>query len=131
MAVNFSAAVRTNMAAGINTAVGANAVLHIHTGAVPANTSASNSSANICAITLSGAPFTAANGALAKANAWSANASANGTAGNFRIFASDASTCHIQGNCAIGSGDMSFDNTSITVNQTITITAFTLTIGNS
>jgi hypothetical protein len=131
MTINMSSTVRTAMVNAIEAAVGANAILHIFTGAVPANTSAANSSSNICAMAL-GADWlaAAANGAVSKNGTWTGNATANGTAGNFRIFASDGTTCHMQGNCANSGGDMNLDNTSIAVNQTVTVTTFTLTAGN-
>lgn len=134
MPVNFSVALRTARANAIETAIAANAILHIFTGATPANCAAANSSANICAMAL-GADWlaNAANGAVAKNGTWSGNATANGTAGNWRIFASDGTTCHIQGNCTNtgGGGDMTLDNVVIAINQTVTVTGFTLTDGNA
>lgn len=46
---------------------------------------------------------------------------------NSRIYASDGTTCHIQGTCGIGTGDLQLDNTSLATGQSVTITAFTLT----
>jgi hypothetical protein len=132
MAINMSVALRTARANQIEVAVGANAILHIFTGAVPATCAAGNSSSNICAMPL-GANWLAdaANGAVTKNGTWQGNATANGTAGNWRIFASDATTCHMQGNCANANGDMTLDNVSIAINQTVTVNAFTLTEGNT
>jgi hypothetical protein len=60
-------------------------------------------------------------------------ADATGTAGHFRIYASDGTTCHLQGTITMTGegGDMTLDNTSIAVGQSITITSFTLTDGNA
>ena len=62
-----------------------------------------------------------------------ASADATGTAAHFRLYASDGTTCHMQGTVTVtgGGGDMTLDNVSITSGQTITITSFTLTAGNA
>jgi hypothetical protein len=54
-------------------------------------------------------------------------ADATGTAAHFSI--DQGATCHIQGTVTAtgGGGDMTIDNTSIAVNQQVTITAFTFT----
>lgn len=135
MAINMSNAVRTAMMNAIETAIGANAILHVNTGAVPANCAA-NGTGTLLANMALGADYlaAAANGAVAKNGTWQdANADANGTAGHFRIYASDGTTCHIQGNATNtgGGGDMTFDNVVIAINQTVTVTGFTLTAPNA
>jgi hypothetical protein len=39
-------------------------------------------------------------------------------------------TCHMQGDAAVGSGSLNFDGT-ITSGQTVTISTFTMTDGNA
>jgi hypothetical protein len=74
----------------------------------------------------------AAAGAKAKSGTWQdLLADAAGTAAHFRVYKTDGTTCVIQGTCGIGSGDLQLDNTSIAVNQVVTVTAFTLTDGNA
>lgn len=137
MAINMSVAVRTAMANAIEGAVGANAILHINSGAVPANCAAAGSGTLLANLTLGTAGdwlADAANGAVAKNGTWQDTAAnANGTAGHWRIYASDGTTCHLQGNCTNtgNGGDMTLDNVSIAVNQTVTVTGFTLTLGNA
>lgn len=62
-----------------------------------------------------------------------ASADAAGTAGHFRIYASDGSTCHMQGTVTAtgGGGDLTLDNVSIAAGQSVTITSFTLTEANA
>jgi hypothetical protein len=57
----------------------------------------------------------------------------SGTAGHFRIYASDGTTCHMQGTVTAtgGGGDLQVDNTSFAVGQSFTVTSFTLTDGNA
>ncbi|HXF99280.1 MAG TPA: hypothetical protein VNL69_00780, partial [Bacteroidota bacterium] len=77
----------------------------------------------------------ASNGSKSKSGTWQdAAADATGTAGHFRIYASDGSTPHIQGTVgAQGSGaDMELQQATadIVAGQTVTISTFTLTDGN-
>jgi hypothetical protein len=52
---------------------------------------------------------------------------AGGTLGNFRIFASDGTTCHMQGTISeTGGGDLTVDNTKRRQRPNVTITGFTL-----
>lgn len=110
--------------------------MKIFTGAQPANCITPNSGTDLCTINLPSDWMNAANaGAKTKNGTWSgtANAGAGATPGHFRIYNSqatmDETTCIMQGSCAIGSGDISFNGT-ITSGQTVTIGTFTLTDGN-
>jgi hypothetical protein len=72
----------------------------------------------------------AANGTKSKSGTWEdASADNTGTAAHWRIYASDGTTCHMQGTITAtgGGGDMTLITTSITSGQPITITGFTLT----
>jgi hypothetical protein len=76
----------------------------------------------------------AASGSKAKSGTWQdASADAAGTAAHFRIYASDGTTCHIQGSVTAtgGGGDLTLDNTSFAATQAFTVTSFTLTDGNA
>jgi hypothetical protein len=50
---------------------------------------------------------------------------------HFRTHDSGGTTCHLQGMCGAGSGDLQLDSVSFTVGQSFTITSFTLTDGNA
>ena len=72
----------------------------------------------------------AAAGAKALSGSW-ADASADNsiTAAHFRLYASDGTTCHMQGTVTVtgGGGDLTLDSVTITAAQSVTITSFTLT----
>src|SRR5262249_32278770 len=76
----------------------------------------------------------ASSGSKAKSGTWQDTSAGNtGTAAHFRIYASDGTTCHIQGTVTAtgGGGDLEVQNTSFTSGQQITVTSFTLTDGNA
>jgi hypothetical protein len=118
----------------IETAVGTSAVLKIRSGSPPTNITDADSGTVLATLNLPSDWLAAASGGTkAKAGTWEdTSADAAGTAGHFRIYASNGTTQHIQGTITAtgGGGDMTLDNTSIALAQAITITGFTLTAGN-
>ena len=135
MALQFSAAARNALLDAIETAVGVSAVLKIRSGAPPANVATADSGTVLATLNLPSDWLAAASGGTkAKSGTWQdASADAAGTAGHFRIYASDGTTAHIQGTVTAtgGGGDMQLDNTSVAVAQVVTITGFTLTAPNA
>lgn len=132
MAVQLSVAVRNARLDAIETAVGTAPVLRIFTGAQPANCAAANSGTELWNETLpSDWAAAASSGSKALSGTWQADAIATGTAGHWRLYASDGTTCHAQGTCAESGGDMNLENTDINSGQQITVTQFTLTDGNA
>ena len=135
MAVKMSVAVRNARLDAIETAIGASAVLKIRSGAPPTNIADADSGDVLATIALGSDWMAAASsGSKAKSGTWSdTSADATGTAGHWRIYASDGTTQHIQGTVTAtgGGGDMTLDNTSIAAAQVVTITGFTLTDGNA
>ncbi len=135
MAVKMSVAVRNARLDAIETAIGVSAVLKIRSGAPPTNIADADSGTVLATLTLpSDWMAAAASGSKALAGSWAdASADAAGTAGHFRIYASNGTTQHIQGTVTAtgGGGDMTLDNTSIAAGQSVTITGFTLTDGNA
>lgn len=128
MAMAFSVTARNAALDAIETAIGTSAIMKIRTGSAPADCATADSGSVLATLNLPSDWMAAASGASkSKSGTWQdASADATGTAGHFRIYASDGSTCHIQGSCGIGSGDLQLDNTSIATGQSITITSFTL-----
>lgn len=128
MAMAFSVSARNAALDAVETAIGTSAILKIRTGSAPADCATADSGSVLATLTLPSDWMAAASGASkSKSGTWQdASADATGTAGHFRIYASDGLTCHIQGSCGIGSGDLQLDNTSIATGQSITITSFTL-----
>jgi hypothetical protein len=135
MAVQLSTTVRNARLDAIETAIGTSAVLKIRTGAPPANCGTADSGTVLATLTLPSDWMAAASsGSKAKSGTWEDTSADNaGTAAHFRVYASDGTTCHLQGTVtATGNGgDMTLDNVSIGAGQAVTITGFTLTDGNA
>ena len=128
MAIQYGVNFRNAGLNGKATNLGATASLKIFSGAVPANCAASDPTGLLCTITLPASPFApASGGAMNMAGSWTANAINTGTAASHRIYDSSAN-CAVQGNVTT---DLVLNNTSITSGQSITVTQYTLTSGNS
>jgi hypothetical protein len=135
MAVQLSVAVRNARLDAIETSIGTSAVLKIRTGAAPANCGTADSGTVLATLNLPTDWMAAASsGSKAKSGTWEdLTADNTGTAAHFRVYASDGTTCGIQGTVTAtgGGGDMTLDNTSIASGQAVSITTFTLTDANS
>jgi len=128
MAYQYSAAVRNAKLDAVETTVGATAVLKIFSGAEPVNCAAADPSGLLVTMTLPSDWMNAAStGNKTKLGTWSGTASGTGTAASWRLYASDGTTCGIQGNMT----DMVLDNNSIATSQVVTVNTFTITAGNS
>ena len=135
MALQFSTTLRNDMLnSGTaitnvwNTVLGSAATLDIYTGSAPANCGTANSGTLLASVALDSAAFgTASSGAIIMGGlTLSATAGNSGTAGYFRIH-DGSNVCHVQGTCGAGSGDLSFNSTTITSGQSVQITGFTVT----
>lgn len=135
MAFQFSSDVRDAMLDAIETEIGTTPVLMIRTGAPPANVGTADSGTVLATLTLPSDWMAAASGGVkAKSGTWEdTSADATGTAGHFRLYASDGTTAHAQGAVTAtgGGGDMTVDNTSFAAGQSFTITSFSITAGNA
>lgn len=132
MAIQYSVSVNNARLDQVETTIGVSAVLKIFSGAVPANCAAADPTGTLVTITLpSDWMNNAASASKTKLGTWSASASGSGTAASFRIYDSTATTCHIQGSCGQGTGDLQLDNTSIASGQTVTVNTFTLNAANT
>jgi hypothetical protein len=134
MTSQLSTAVRNAMLDAYETAIGVSAILKIRTGAQPANCAAADSGTVLATMSLPSDWLAAASGATkAKSGTWEDLSADNaGTAGHFRIYASDGVTCHHQGSVTAtgGGGDMTLDNTVLAAGQAVQVTSFSLTAGN-
>lgn len=107
----------------------------IRTGSQPTNVGDADSGTLLGTCTFSDPAFGnsgASNPGEARASSITSdtNADASGTAGHFRIKDSD-SNIHSDGTCGQGSGDLSFDNSTIVAGGTIAISSganFTITV---
>ena len=133
MAIQLSVDVRNARLNAIEVTIDASPVLEIYTGAPPANCAAPELGTLLASMTLPANWMgDAAAGSKALAGTWhDLVADDTGIAGHFRIYEATKTTCHLQGTCGIGTGDLQLDNTSVAAGQVVTITAFTLTDGNS
>jgi hypothetical protein len=135
MTVQLSTAVRNGRLDAIETVIGTSAVLKIRSGAQPADCATADSGTVLATINLpSDWAAAASGGSKAKSGTWQdLTADATGTAGHYRLYASDGTTCHEQGSITAtgGGGDLTLDNTSIATGQTVTITTWTKTDGNA
>ncbi len=132
MAIQLSVGARNARLDAIETTVNTSPKLRILTGSAPANCAAAETGSLLIEIALPSDWMAAAgSGQKAKAGTWSGSASGTGTAGYWRIVDNAGTTCHLQGTCGLGSGDLSLDNTSIASGQTVTVSTYTLTDGNS
>ena len=131
MALQFSTSYRNALLDQLETTAGTSAKMMIYTGAVEANCAAAASGTLLAQYNLaSDWAANAASGAKALSSLpLSVAASAAGTAAHFRLYASDGTTCHMQGTVTAtgGGGDLTVDNTNIANGQQVQITGFTLT----
>jgi len=130
MAFQYSVAAANAALDSLETTIGASPTLEIRSGAVPANAAAADSGTVLATIVLPADwMLAAAASSKAKSGTWSdIAADATGTAGHFRIKA--GATTHLQGTITMtgGGGDLTVDNTSLAVNQVVTITGFTISV---
>lgn len=135
MAIQFSVAVRNARLDAIETTVGTSAILKIRSGAAPASCATADSGTVLATLNLPSDWMAAASsGTKAKSGTWQdTSADATGTAGHYRLYASDGTTCHEQGTVTAtgGGGDLTLDNTSIATGQTVTITSYSYTDANA
>lgn len=135
MSLQYSVSVRNAQLDAVETAISTSAIMKIRSGSAPATCATADSGTVLATLNLPSDWMAAASsGSKAKTGTWSdSSADATGTAGHFRIYASDGTTCHIQGTVTVtgGGGDLTLDNTSIASGQAVTISSFTITAGNS
>lgn len=135
MSVQLSTAVRNAVADVIEATIGTAPVLKLRTGSPPADVASADSGTVLVTITLPSDWLAAASsGSKTKLGTWEDTAAdASGTAGHYRVYASDGTTAHMQGTVTVtgGGGDMTLDNPVISIGQQVSINAFTLAAGNS
>lgn len=97
--MQLSSTVRDARLDAIETAIGISAVLCFWSGALPANCAAADAGTDLARAALPSDWMAAASGgSKAKSGTWQdAAANANGLARHYRIYASNGTTCHVQG----------------------------------
>lgn len=132
MALKFTDAVRNARMDVVNDTAGTNAYVRIYSGSPPATADTAASGTLLAEVRGNASAFGSVDSeGVLTASAFTADASANatGTAGWFRLLASDGTTAVMDGTVTAtgGGGDLTLDNTSITSGQEVTITSFVLT----
>lgn len=133
MAIQYSVAVNNARLDQVETTTGTAAKLNIYSGTAPSNCAAADTGTLLATLSLPSDWMNAASAASKTLlGTWSGTASAGSAATptHFRIKDNANTTCHIQGTCGIGSGDLQVNGT-ITSGQTVTVTSFTLNSANT
>lgn len=135
MALKFSTAVRNARLDAIEVAVGTSPILKIRSGAAPANAVAADAGTVLATLNLPSDWMAAASGGVKpKSGTWQdSSADADGVAEHWRIYASDGTTCHLQGTATglSGGGDMEIDNVNFAATQDFSIVNFSITDANA
>jgi len=133
MAIQYSVAVNNARLDAVEATIGTSAKLAVFAEAKPANCAAADPGTALVVLDLpSNWMADAATASKALAGTWSGTASAGSgaTPQSFRIYASNGTTCGLQGTAGIGSGDLQVNGT-ITSGQAVTVTAFVLNAANT
>jgi hypothetical protein len=134
MTLQYSALLRNNQLDQVEATTGVAALLRFYSGTVPANCAAAAGTQLRSFALPSDWMNAAATGSKTKLGTWTdASTGVAGTIGHFRIYDSTGTTCHLQGTVTLtgGGGDMTVDNTSLAINQVVTVNTFTLNAGNA
>jgi hypothetical protein len=137
MAVQLNAATRNAILDAIENINGASCALEIRSGAPPADCATAGSGTVLATINMPADWMSAAaSGSKAKLGTWQdAAADANGTAGHFRVYNSQATkdntTCFMQGTVNTAAADMIVDSTNFSIGQPFTVNSFTLAAANA
>jgi hypothetical protein len=133
MPLKFPDALRQTRGGTINTRAGTSAVIRIYSGSQPADADTAASGTLLATLTGNAGGFgtTSSEGVLTASAVTSANAVATGTAGWFRVLASDGTTVVFDGGCATSGEVMTMPSTSITSGQPVQITSIVITEGQA
>jgi len=115
----------------IETTIGVSAVVKLRTGAQPADCATADSGTVVSTLSLaSDWAAAASSGSKSFNNTPIEDASADNTGiiAHYRVYATDGTTCHMQGTVTEtgGGGDMTIDNNDVNAGQVIRITAWTI-----
>lgn len=129
-ALQYSTTARNAILDSLTTQVGTNAYLRIYTGAAPADCATAASGTLLAELRGNASAWAgAASGGVLTLNAITQDSSADatGTAGYFRWFQSNGTTCVVQGTVGTSGADLNLVTTSITATQPVQVTAWTIT----
>jgi mono/diheme cytochrome c family protein len=137
MALQLSTIVRNSLLDAIEVAVGPNPILKIWAGtgspqSMPTDCAAANVGTLLAQIDLASNWAAAASGGtklFSNLPLSDAAANASGIANYYRIYASDGTTCHLQGTVTAtgGGGDIVFNTTSVTIGEVVNFSTLSMT----
>lgn len=131
MALQFSDSVRNAWLDTFESTISTSAVLKIRSGAVPATCATADSGTVLASLSLPSDWMAAASsGSKALSGTWEDSSNdASGSGAHFRLYASDGTTCHMQGTVTAsgGGGDLIVSTVTIVAGGDFTVTTFTLT----
>jgi len=132
VSVQFSTTARNARLDAITSTVGNAGLLRIYTGSAPADCGTAASGTLLAELTC-GSPFAgaASSGVLTVTNPGGVSASNTGTAGYYRVYKSDGTTCVAQGTVGTSGADLNLNTTSILTGGTVTVTAWSWTEGGA
>jgi hypothetical protein len=132
MALQYSVALRSARLDAKTSAVGSAGILRIYTGVAPADCAAASSGTLLSAHTL-GSPFApgASAGVLSPTLPSNVNAGTTGTAGYWRIYQSNGTTCVMQGSVGTSGADMNLNTLSLVSGGPVQINSWTFTEGGA
>jgi hypothetical protein len=136
MSVQWSTTLRDALLDEFEVTIGTSAIVIMYSGAQPANCATAASGTVLATVDLDSDWMGAASAGskamiksaatVTTSNPYDVTASAAGTIGYYRIYASDGTTCHEQGTVTItgSGGDMTVDNTSLQAGQHFQLTGY-------
>ena len=116
--MQLSTELRNAQADLFESVAGASPILRVRSGTIPANCAAADAGTALASVTLPADWLAAAaDGAKAKTGTWSGTASAHGTAGHWRLYKADGTTCVAQGSVGTSGAEMNLLSLSFTIGQ--------------
>lgn len=131
MALGFNVTLRNNMADQITARAGASALLRIYDGTRPATGGTVTTLLAELTCNPTFAPGAASGVLTLNAITQDSSANATGTATWFRIVQSDGTTHVLDGNVGTSGSDLNLSTTSIVLTQPVSVTSYTITVGNA
>lgn len=133
MAIKYSVSDIDAQLTALNSAIGTSAKLRIYSGTRPANVAASITGTLLAELTCNASVFGAVSSGVLTAGAITSDSSADatGTATHFRLFASDGTTAHVDGDVGTSGSDLNLSSVSIVSTGTVAVSSFVITGGNA
>lgn len=130
--IQFSDDVRNAVANAVESTIGASPTLEIRTGAKPTTPASADTGTLLVSIPVPPDWLTGASvGIKVLQGTWSASAVASGDQGHFRLKQAGATKAQGAISLAGGGGAMIANNLTLASGQNVSVSAFTLTAGNS